>query len=212
MCVLPNDDGEGPHIGQVLHALLDGMSRPVKVVQLCPGPQYFLGRWCDDSSLSVLPVAKTVPAPYCGALGRETGPGPGAGCPSQGQGPSIPSGAGGPPLAVDQEVVALFEGEWHPGRVRHLFPETGEVQVLWASEYSKTNLPAWAVRPAPEVLRGTASSSGTPIDWGAAPDEATGAPLGAGGCSAQSITVPKCWNTATLAIQPRQRAYQQTSN
>ena len=180
-CVLPNDDGDGPHIGQVLHALLDGMSRPVKVVQLCPDPQYFLGRWCDDSSLSVLPVAKTVPAPYCGALGRETGPGPGAGCLSQGQGPSILSGAGGPPLAVDQAVVALFEGEWHPGRVRRLFPERGEVQVLWDSQYSKTNLPAWAVRPAPEVLRGTASSSGTPMELSShwhAPGTVSEIPLG----------------------------------
>ena len=65
-------------------------------------------------------------------------------------------------------------GGWHPGFVRRLFPASGEVQVLWASEYAKTNLPAAAVRPALDWLRGASSSSATPIGWSADADSVVG--------------------------------------
>ena len=144
----PVIDGAGPHVGQVLHARSAGVWRPLEVLLRCPDPQYFLARWWHDSSLSVLPVAETVCVPDRGALCLEVGADSRAGRSLPGPRPVSPLLSGGPPLVVGQAVFAKFDGEWHLGYVRQLLSVSGKVQILWASEYAKTNVPVADVRPA----------------------------------------------------------------
>ena len=158
--VLPRDEGVGLQAGQVLHARCDGSWRPAEVLQRCPNPQFILVRWWHDSSLTVLPVADTVRTLDRAALTRELVGTSGEGAPVSGQRPLPPFATGGPSLAVGQSVFAQYGGAWYPGRVRRLLPDTGEIQVLWEGDYSKTNLPISAVCPVPDLFSGAASSSG----------------------------------------------------